>query len=184
MTDWLMVIITFVYVVATIFICVANFKSAKASKDQLRESERQFNEQNRAHMSCEYIFVNKTFCGIRFYNYGNKPAENVTFKINEDFLDIIEYRERFPKLNESVYLFGIDQHFDFFFSNITHFNAQNKVPFKVTIKYSCDGKEYSNYIEIPFDKQLPFEFCNSFEDDILKELKSQTKSLEKIANKK
>lgn len=29
-TDWLMVVITFVYVIATIFICWANIKSAKA----------------------------------------------------------------------------------------------------------------------------------------------------------
>ncbi len=36
-TDWLMVIITFVYVIATIFICYANFKSAKASKEELAE---------------------------------------------------------------------------------------------------------------------------------------------------
>ena len=33
-TDWLMVIITLVYVIATIFICWANIKSAKASKEE------------------------------------------------------------------------------------------------------------------------------------------------------
>lgn len=42
MTDWIMIIITAVYVAATIAICVANFKSAKASKEQLEESRRQF----------------------------------------------------------------------------------------------------------------------------------------------
>ena len=40
-TDWLMVIITFVYVIATIFICWANIKSAKASKEELTEMKRQ-----------------------------------------------------------------------------------------------------------------------------------------------
>ena len=44
MTDWLMVIITAVYVVATIFIWRANNISAKATKDQLEESKRQFEE--------------------------------------------------------------------------------------------------------------------------------------------
>ena len=44
MTDWLMVIITAVYVVATIFRCRANNISAKASKEQLEESKRQFEE--------------------------------------------------------------------------------------------------------------------------------------------
>lgn len=46
-TDWLMVIITFVYVVATAAICVANFKSAKATKQQIAESQRQFDETRR-----------------------------------------------------------------------------------------------------------------------------------------
>ena len=37
-----MVIITFVYVIATIIICSANIKSAKVTKEQLEESKRQF----------------------------------------------------------------------------------------------------------------------------------------------
>ena len=44
-SDALMVIITFVYVIATIFIWRANKNSAKASNDQLEESKRQFEEQ-------------------------------------------------------------------------------------------------------------------------------------------
>lgn len=44
MTDWIMIIITAVYVAATIAICVANINSAKASKEQLEESRRQFEE--------------------------------------------------------------------------------------------------------------------------------------------
>lgn len=45
-TDWLMVIITAVYVGATIFICVFNGKSAKASMKQVEDSIIQF-EANR-----------------------------------------------------------------------------------------------------------------------------------------
>ncbi len=40
-------LITVVYVIATIFICVANIKSAKASRAQIAESQRQFNENRR-----------------------------------------------------------------------------------------------------------------------------------------
>ena len=45
--DWVMVIITGVYVIATIFICWANIKAANASKEQLREMQKQFAETNR-----------------------------------------------------------------------------------------------------------------------------------------
>ena len=40
-TDWLMVIITLVYVVATILICVFNGKSAKAAREQIEEAQKQ-----------------------------------------------------------------------------------------------------------------------------------------------
>ena len=43
----LTVIVTVVYVIATIFICVANIKSAKASHDQIAESQKQFEETKR-----------------------------------------------------------------------------------------------------------------------------------------
>ena len=37
----LMVIITFAYVIATVFICIFNAKSAKASRDQIAASQKQ-----------------------------------------------------------------------------------------------------------------------------------------------
>jgi len=46
-TDWLMVGITFVYVVATIFICIFNGRAAKATRDQVEESQNQFYESKR-----------------------------------------------------------------------------------------------------------------------------------------
>ena len=176
MTDWLMVIITAVYVVATIFICIYNGKSAKAAREQLAESQRQFNESNRPNMSCQYILVNRLFCGIRFYNYGNKPAFNVKFKINQAFLDMIndpknQIKEGFSQLTESEYFFGINQSYDFFFSDISFFKNQKK-PFVVEITYSCDGKDYSNVITIDFSKQLPVYSFNDPTLDALKKISS------------
>lgn len=46
-TDWLMVMITFVYVVATIMISKANIESAKATREQLEQSKKQFVENQR-----------------------------------------------------------------------------------------------------------------------------------------
>lgn len=46
----LMVIITLVYVLATIFICYFNGKSAKATQDQIKESRRQYEETKRLEM--------------------------------------------------------------------------------------------------------------------------------------
>ncbi len=46
-TDWLMVIITLVYVIATVYIWRSNRKSAIAAEKQLEESKRQFKESQR-----------------------------------------------------------------------------------------------------------------------------------------
>jgi uncharacterized membrane protein len=44
---FIMGILTLVYVIATIFICFFNYKSARASRKQTEESERQFKATNR-----------------------------------------------------------------------------------------------------------------------------------------
>lgn len=49
-SDALMVVITAIYVIATIKICRANVKAANASRDQLEESRRQFQESRRLQM--------------------------------------------------------------------------------------------------------------------------------------
>ena len=46
-TDWLMVVITAIYVVATIYISRANIKSADATREQLVESKRQYEDKKR-----------------------------------------------------------------------------------------------------------------------------------------
>lgn len=46
----LMVIITLVYVLATILICIFNGKSAKATQDQIKESRQQYEETKRLQM--------------------------------------------------------------------------------------------------------------------------------------
>ena len=46
-TDWLMVAITAIYTIATLLITFSNIKSATASKNQLEESIRQFDEMQR-----------------------------------------------------------------------------------------------------------------------------------------
>ena len=46
-TDWLMVGITAIYVVATIIISLANINSAKATREQVEESKRQYEDKKR-----------------------------------------------------------------------------------------------------------------------------------------
>ena len=63
-TDWLMVGITLIYVAATIAIWVANKKSAEATREQLDESKRQFEETKRLeYMPCFEIHFDSMDAG-------------------------------------------------------------------------------------------------------------------------
>ena len=188
MTDWLMVIITAIYVIATIVICVANLKSAKATREQVEESKRQFEEQkrqfeetNRPYIACEYILTSRVFCGIRFYNYGSKPANNVTFKINDSFHDSVSM-PNFWRLNDAEYAFGINQSYEFYFSKISDFK-ENTRDFEVEITYHWQRKMYTENIRINFTKQLPIESVAGNEEKLLDEIKNISSTLKNIATK-
>ncbi len=84
-TDWLMVVITLVYVIATIFICRANIKSAKASKEELTEMKRQYAEENRPHIEVEFCYERRTWYIVRFVNHGKLTAQHVKIVLDEDF---------------------------------------------------------------------------------------------------
>lgn len=78
----LMVLITFIYVVATIEICRANIKSAEATKEQLEESKRQFAENERLQMMPYFeIIVHddiRDFVECIGLTISNSNAENST----------------------------------------------------------------------------------------------------------
>ena len=102
-TDWLMVGITVVYVIATVFICWANFSSARASKAQVEESKKQYEETKRLQMMpyihCDFEITrvddglplqivsdcNSTVTHGRnfiFKNIGLGSAKEITYKWN------------------------------------------------------------------------------------------------------
>ena len=86
MTDWLMVIITAIYVVATIIICYFNGKSAKAAKIQTEEMIRQYNLSNRPNVTIHFDIIRSGLLCFVVENEGNMPAHDVNIHINEKFI--------------------------------------------------------------------------------------------------
>lgn len=81
-TDWLMFGITFVYVVATIFICIFNYRSAKATRAQVEESQNQFYESKR--LEC------MPFLQLEIPQDTQKPLFEITLPFyKEEFSDTI-----------------------------------------------------------------------------------------------
>ena len=76
----LMVVITFIYVVATILICIFNGRSAKSTREQVSESKRQFDETRRLQVM-PYLQVEVAQCEST--EEGEPPSSYTYFVISD-----------------------------------------------------------------------------------------------------
>ena len=84
---FVMAVLTLVYVVATILICVFNAKSAKATNAQTLESKKQFRDSNRPNIiPCFTMIEGALFC-LTFKNIGNECAKNLKININQEWIN-------------------------------------------------------------------------------------------------
>ncbi|MBE7005721.1 MAG: hypothetical protein E7424_01045 [Ruminococcaceae bacterium] len=107
MTDWLMVIITAVYVVATIIICVFNGKSAKAAREQTDTAKRQieemitqYNELNRPVVTIRFDIIRSGLLCFVVENTGPVAASDVQIRINDEFLNNIKDKKEQDSIRE------------------------------------------------------------------------------------
>ena len=144
-TDWLMVAITIFYVVATIFICIFNFRSAKATREQVAEAKRQFEEINRAYITYEFLYERRAFYGIRFTNHGRRVANHVQIQIKKEFIDSITETSFSRLLNiqkGKEFILGIEQSYDIYFGSNKYRRNSNKLPLEGQIIYEDDKRSY------------------------------------------
>ncbi len=105
MTEWLMVIITAIYVVATIVICYFNGKAAAAAKKQTDEMIRQYNLSNRPYITIHFDVIRSGLLCFVIENEGTSSAHNVSVKINKKFIDGLENendKERLEKFADAA----------------------------------------------------------------------------------
>lgn len=180
-TDWIMVIITFVYVVATIFICRANIKSAKASKEELAEMKRQYAEENRPRIEMEFCYEQRTWYIVRFVNHGKLTAQHVKIELDEDFIDSIPeqgFKDIFRRQKNKECIIGVGQHYDLYISSNELRRNPNMKPVTGKLSYEDDEKRfYESEIYIDLENYATF-FSSTSEEPIVKELKNIKKEVE------
>lgn len=180
-TDWLMVIITLVYVVATIFICWANIKSAKSSKEELAEMKRQYAEENRPRIEVEFCYEKRTWYIVRFVNHGKLTAQHVKIELDEDFIDSIpeqDFKNILRRQKNKECIIGVGQHYDLYISSNELRGNPNMKP--VTGKFSYEDAEkrgYESEIYIDLEDYATF-FSSTSEEPIVKEIKNIKKEVE------
>lgn len=179
-TDWLMVIITLVYVIATIFICMANIKSAKASKEELIEIKRQYNDENRPRIEVEFSYEQRVWYIVRFVNHGKQTAQNVKILFDEEFINSLPeqvFRDNLQKQKEKECIIGVEQCYDLYIGSNELRGNENMKPVTGKITYRDEKGTYESDIYIDIENYATF-FSSTSEDPMVKELKNIEKEIE------
>lgn len=176
-------LITVIYVVATILICWANIKSANASKIQLKEMRRQYDEENRPNIEVEFLYEKRIFYGLRFINHGKCTAQHVKIKLDSAFVNSIT-EEHFSNLlrkhGGKECVIGVSQHYDLFFGTNKYRENPNKVAATGTVYYQANGKTYQSDFSVDLEHYATIYSVNSEQEDLLDKIKKQTYELRGI----
>ena len=182
-TDWLMVIITGVYVIATILICMANIKSAKATREQVVESKRQFDEENRAFVTVNFEVIRNGLAVLHIKNNGKRVANKVQIRIAQSFLDNVHeeaFRKDLDKLCAATFTLGVAQSWYICIGTILQLKELSQEIIAVDITYNDNLSEYDETITIDLKQYHWALMYNSSMDDIYQEIRKATKSIQSI----
>ena len=122
MTEWLMVVITFVYVIATIYICIYNNRGVKASLAQIEEMKREYDNNLKLSM-LPYLTISEC---------SNEGKIHATIR-----LTIGEVNEK--KRNTKCFEFSI--------TNVGHDIAK-----EITYSILPDGRGYGTIFSLPVNE--------------------------------
>lgn len=176
-------LITAVYVVATIFICWANIKSAKATKAQVAEQQREFEEMNRAFVTVTFEIIRSGLAVLRIQNHGKRIATNVSVHISDDFVENMadkRDKETVQKLCQSAFTVGIGQSWYICIGSHLQLERMSKELLTVTVSYHDSVSNYCETTSIDLKQYFWSLIYDSPIEDMRKELKDNTKELKSI----
>lgn len=193
MTDWLMVVITAIYMVATIAICYFNRESAnaakeqtKATREQIKEMIEQYNSLNRPFVTVRFDVIRSGLMCFIIENEGPVPAHDVKIRINREFIDNIkeaDEKSRLQELNESVLYLASKQKITVLLGSNISFDDIAKEIAKIDISYDS----YTEYTEIDINQYRFMIIYRSPVEDAaqhLKKIKEDSKDFHKALLKK
>lgn len=178
-----MVIITAIYVIATIFICRANIKSAKASQEQVDELRRQYLEENRPRIEVEFTFQNRCYYGLRFVNRGRITAQDVSISFDDAFLQSIKeksFTDQIRKQSGRKCIIGVNGYYDLFVGSNELRDNDGILPAKGKITFQYNGQEDVQDFYVDIANYMTIYSVDGFEEKLLKKIGEQTKVLEEI----
>lgn len=176
-TNWLMVALTFIYVVATVRILVMNKKSLNATKDEVEEIKREWELSEQPHILVYFEVIRSGIICFVIENDGKRPAINTKIEISDDFVSNLpdkNDRSHVNDLNKSTFFIAPRQKFYVSlglgpdFVNIAKVKAQIKATYSDN---SYNSFNFSENYEIDLNNYTWQIMYNSPLDDIHQVLK-------------
>lgn len=153
--DWSLVGLTAVYVVATIFICLANRRAAAAAKEQTEEMRRQFAESSRARVVVRFDKRTPPERAFVLKNIGLHDAVDVTVSVDSAFLDDLNNvcpENRLSRIVQSKIHIASQQEFWVFMGFAPKLNALQSQIANITVSYHDGSQSYVESTAIDFSQ--------------------------------
>lgn len=152
--EWIIAILTFGYVVATLFIVFSNNRMADATRRQVDELQRQFQAQNRPYVAVGFEDVRDGLICLSIENLGNTPARDIRVSLNEDFISKIlnnPIRDGVRKFTKTAIYLSPKQKLYCCLGGPTEFSNYKDQILLLDMTYKGDGHDYQEHIEINID---------------------------------
>lgn len=181
-TDWLMVIITTIYVIATIRIQMANTKTANLAREQIDEMRREFEASNNPRIEVELQYLNHCAIVLRFKNNGKSTAQRVSICLDDSFINGLPEKEfadtlRMQKGKECI--IGVGQYYDLFLGTSKLIRSE-KEPISGNITYRLGEKEFKDDFYIDINNYSPYFYMEKNGDDLGKALQKMNAEIRDI----
>lgn len=181
--DWIIAVMTCVYVIATIVICIFNYKSAKACQEQVQEARKQFKDTNRAFITISFEVVRNGLMVLHIQNAGKSIAKNVCISVNQSFIDSLPHpddRESFNSISGKIFLLGINQSIYLSLGSHTSYPDMKITELVCTITYQDIFETYTEETYIDLSAYSWKLLYNSPLDDIYCEIKKYNQNTKQI----
>lgn len=181
-----MIILTAVYVLATILIWLSNRSSAIATRDQIKESHDQFIDANRAFVNVDFDIIRDELFVLKITNNGNRTAQNVHVEISDKFQEVIRDKrcaEQIELLNKSTFSLGIGQSMYARIGMRAEYDALCQESIEITLDYSDPYSTYHETKTIHISQYGWSLVYDSPVSDIRSYMKTVSESVKKISDK-
>jgi len=183
MTDWIMIAITAIYVVATILICIFNYRSATATREQVAESKRQFEDSNRAFVTVTFELIRSGLAVLHIQNHGKRIAQDVNINVSPAFLANMADqtdKKQIEKLCTASFTLGIGQSWYICIGSHLQLKQMSAELLEIDISYSDGSSHYHDSIQIDLKQYFWSLIYASSTEDTYQEMKRITRHLDSL----